>query len=84
MMQIKYDVEIPKNIRGNGKGKTEEYDAFINFVESSHRTMCLEYDNKEMARAKITIIRSLIKYKKLNNIRVSVKNNKVYVIREDE
>lgn len=82
-MKIEYDIEIPKTRRGRFN-ESEEYNILMKFVEGEHKSMCIEYADKKEARLKIACIRSHVKYRNINNIKVMGTDNKVYIIKEDE
>ena len=81
-MKVEYDIEIPHNVRNGKAGRTEEYKIFMDFVESNHKTMYIDYEDGIVASRKVTIIRELIKYKKLNNIKASNRDTKVYIMKK--
>ena len=55
-MNIKYDVNIPL-VAKMPRGKSVEVEKILEFLDSPHRTMCLEYSNKEEATRKAANLR---------------------------
>lgn len=84
IMEIKYDIEIPKNVRIGRRSNSEEYNVLLDFVESNHKTMCLEYEDNKKAKAKVASIRSVIKSRNMDNISAKLMNNKIYILKEED
>ena len=62
-MKISYNVKIPETARQR-RLPSVEVEMVIEFIASNHKNMCLEYDDVNTAKGKISTIRS---WKKKNN-----------------
>jgi hypothetical protein len=77
-MKISYNVKIPETAR-QGRLPSVEVEMVIEFIASSHKNMCLEYDDVNTAKGKISTIRSWKKKNNREDINVFRMSNSIFV-----
>jgi hypothetical protein len=56
-MEIKFDVKIPESAK-LGRTPSVEIETVVEFLASTHKTMCFEYDNSKQANSKSSTLRA--------------------------
>lgn len=77
-MKISYNVKIPETAR-QGRLPSVEVEMVIEFIASNHKNMCLEYDDVNTAKGKISTIRSWKKKNNREDINVFRMSNSIFV-----
>lgn len=78
IMKISYDVRIPEAAK-LGRTPCVEVETILDFLESSHKNLCLEYENTETARKKVGNLRSWKKNNKRDDVGIYRMEQLVFV-----
>lgn len=76
-MKVKYDVEVPRNTRGEAPYAS----AFWEFYDSEHQNAELEYETTEQAFKAQAAIGNLRNNHKIHDVIVTRRKNKLYLVR---
>jgi len=77
-MKISYDVKIPETAK-RGRLPSIDVETVIEFMASSHKTMCLEYDDVKTAKGKISTLRSWKKKDKREDVNLYRISERIFI-----
>lgn len=77
-MRVGYDVKIPEVAKMTG-AKSVEIEMLLEFLDSPHRTMCLEYDDKKEAVKKTASLRGWKRNHKREDFELYRLDEKIYI-----
>ena len=77
-LEIKYDIKIPETARMS-RLPCVEIEALVEFLSSTHKTMCLSYETAQQASNKASNIRGWVKKNDKKDVAVYKSGTEIYV-----
>lgn len=77
-MKINYGVKIPESAR-LGRTPSVEIETVIEFLASTHKTMCFEYDNSKQASGKCSTLRGWKKKESRSDFNIYKMAEKIFI-----
>ncbi|WP_313152099.1 hypothetical protein [Lacrimispora sp.] len=77
-MKINFDVKIPETAR-LGRTPSVEIETVVEFLASTYRTMCFEYDNSKQANSKSSTLRAWKKKESRNDFNIYKMAERIFI-----